>query len=76
MFIQRIYRRDLCHTINQCDPRSAGVWCIGWKNKAGWSPLGRVGKRGTEPTESGDQPLRPHCAGDNPYTQSLLKETL
>src|SRR5215470_8578917 len=52
MFIQRIYRRGLCHTINQCDPRSAGVWCIGWKNKAGWSPLGRVGKRGTEPTES------------------------
>jgi transcriptional regulator len=26
------------------------------------------------PTESGDQPLGPHCAGDNPDPRSLLKE--
>jgi DNA-binding PadR family transcriptional regulator len=48
---------------------------------------GRVGKQearqilqanqcGTTPTGSGDQPLGPHCAGDNPDTRSLLKETL
>jgi PadR family transcriptional regulator PadR len=31
---------------------------------------------GTTPTGSGDQSLGPHCAGDNPDTRSLLKETL